>query len=139
MAYKRWRAQLPNGRVEYNKNYSANNRERLTKNKNEKYKNNVQFKLKEVLRTRLAKAVVRNQKTGSAVDDLGCSIKEFKIYIESKFQPGMTWDNYGLWHIDHINPLDKYDLSNREELLKACHYTNLQPLWAIDNIKKRNN
>ena len=52
----------------------------------------------------------------------------------------MNWDNYGFygWHIDHIIPLDFYDLQNREEFLKACHYTNLQPLWAEENITKGN-
>ena len=52
----------------------------------------------------------------------------------------MTWENWGVhgWHIDHIIPIDFYNLQNRDEFLKACHYTNLQPLWAEENLKKKN-
>ena len=88
------------------------------------------------LRSRLNKAIKGNYKTGSAVRDLGCSIKELKKYLESKWQQGMSWDNYGEWHIDHIKPLNSFDLEDEEQLKEACHYTNLQPLWAKDNLKK---
>lgn len=90
------------------------------------------------LRCRLLEAIKCNYKNGSAVRDLGCSIAELKAYLESKFQSGMSWDNYGRngWHIDHIIPLAAFDLTNKDDLLKACHYTNLQPLWATDNLKK---
>lgn len=100
----------------------------------------IDFKLKRNLRSRLNKTIRGDYKTGSAVRDLGCSIEEFKAYLESLFQPGMSWDNYGLkgWHIDHIIPLDSFDLTDPEQLKKACHYTNLQPLWAADNLKKSN-
>jgi hypothetical protein len=77
-------------------------------------------------------------KHGSAIKDLGCSPEELKSYLESKFQPGMTWDNYGrtTWHIDHIKPLVGFDLTDRKQLLEACHYTNLQPIWAKDHSLK---
>lgn len=83
-------------------------------------------------------AIRSNAKSGSAVRDLGCSIANLKLYLESKFTEGMSWDNYGRsgWHIDHIVPLSHYDLTDREQLLKACHFTNLQPLWAKDNYRK---
>ena len=89
-------------------------------------------KLRGNLRNRLNRALKNNYKAGSAVSDLGCSIPELKKYLESKFQPNMTWSNHSKigWHIDHIKPLSKFNLSNREELLKAVHYSNLQPLWA---------
>jgi hypothetical protein len=91
------------------------------------------------LRGRLSQAFRNGYKTGSAVRDLGCSIEEFRIYLESKFQEGMSWDNYGRdgWHMDHILPLCRFDLSDEVQLKKACHYTNLQPLWAKDNLEKR--
>jgi Uri superfamily endonuclease len=94
-----------------------------------------QNKIAHNLRTRLGKAITSNI---SAVKDLGCSIEELKSFLESKFTLGMTWDNYGKWHIDHIKPLSKFNLSDTKELLMACHYTNLQPLWAKDNIVKYN-
>lgn len=81
-------------------------------------------------------AIRRVPKTGSAVKDLGCTIVEFRAYLETLFQEGMTWENYGEWHIDHIIPLSSFDLSDRDQVLKACHYTNLQPLWAKDNLRK---
>lgn len=101
-----------------------------------KRKNNIQFKLANNIRSRLYKGI--SNKAGSSVQDLGCSIAELKVYLESLFQSGMSWDNYGPkgWHIDHIVPLASFDLTDREQFLKACHYSNLQPLWASDNLKK---
>jgi len=106
--------------------------------KKEKRAKDDKYRIKGNLRSRLNKAITGNYKTGSAVADLGCSIEELKKHLESQFQPGMNWDNYGLhgWHIDHIKSLASFDLSNPDEAKKACHYTNLQPLWAEDNWSK---
>lgn len=83
-------------------------------------------------------ALQNNYKTGSAVKDLGCTIEEFKSYIESLWEPGMTWENYGRmgWHLDHDKPLSSFNLTKKEEFLIACHFTNIKPMWALDNIKK---
>jgi len=98
----------------------------------------INYKLRKRVRNRLSCAIKNNQKVGSAVRDLGCNIEELKLYLESKWLPGMSWDNWALdgWHIDHIKPLSSFNLENREELKKACHYTNLQPMWAEDNLRK---
>ena len=71
---------------------------------------------------------------------MGITIQELKRYIEKLFKTGMSWENYGhkTWHIDHKIPVSKFDLTKPSEQLKAFHYTNLQPLWAVDNIKKSN-
>lgn len=98
---------------------------------------NESFRISQNLRSRTRLAIKNNQKAGSAVKDLGCSIEYLKQYLESQFKLGMSWENYGSeWHIDHIKPLSKFDLTNRLQFLKACHYTNLQPLWAKDNLSK---
>lgn len=95
-------------------------------------------------RTRRALESAGTTKSFATVDMLGCSLKFFKDYLESKFEPGMTWDNYGMvegntmngWHIDHILPCKSFNLLDPEEQKKCFHYTNLQPMWGIDNIKK---
>jgi hypothetical protein len=104
---------------------------------NKDYKENIQYKLKTVLRKRLWHALKGEWKSGSAVKDLGCSIVDFKLYLESKFEPGMNWDNYGKkWQIDHIRPLSSFDLTDARQLKDACNYNNLQPLFLIDHFKK---
>jgi hypothetical protein len=127
-------------RKQYELDYYANplNREKLNTRLRNRLSNDLNFKLRSALRCRLKEAIKNNQKSGSAVRDLGCSIEELKTHLESKFLPGMTWDNWSRdgWHIDHIVPLASFDLSDPEQLKKACHYTNLQPLWAKDNIRK---
>jgi hypothetical protein len=123
---------------EINSKWKKSNKEQTAQYANNKYNNDILFKLRSILRARLNNALKANQKTGSAVKDLGCSTAELKIYLESKFLPGMTWDNWSRdgWHIDHIKPLSSFDLTDPEQLKIACHYTNLQPLWAKDNLSK---
>lgn len=112
---------------EYSKNYHKTKREI-----------NINFKIKDNMRSRLYQAIKYKWKCGSSIEDLGCSIEELKKYLESKFSNGMTWENYGKrgWHIDHIKPLISFDLTDRKQFLEACHYTNLQPLWWYENLSK---
>ena len=127
------------------KKYQQNNKQKLRnymkEYRKEKYDKDIQFRISTILRSRLGKAIKDEFKIGSAIKDLGCSITELKSYLESKFLTGMTWDNYGLdsWHIDHIKPLSAFNLSDKKQILEACHYTNLQPLWAKDNLSKSDN
>ena len=123
-------------RKKANKKYSKNNRKKLNDYVLFRRKNNIQFRIAANLRNRVRDALRGEAKTGSAVKDLGCSILDFKIYIENQFSGGMSWDNYGSWHLDHRKPLASFDLTVREDFLKACNYTNLQPLWAKDNFSK---
>lgn len=124
----------------YSINYYKNNKYKIKIRHSEYFrkrlKHDLNFKLAYNLRTRLSHAIKRHSKRGSAVSDLGCSIEQFKNYVKSKFDNKMTWENYGKWHLDHIIPLSSFNLSDREQFIKACHYTNYQPLWAIDNIRK---
>lgn len=138
---------------EKNKEYYLNNRERLCEKQREYGQKNkvyiharlrerratqITFKLKVMIRNRVNDVLKKKLRTGSATKDLGCTFNELKLYLESKFKPGMTWKNwtYRGWHIDHIKPLSSFDLKNRKEFLKAVHYTNLQPLWAYENWHK---
>ena len=101
-------------------------------------KEDLNYRLMAVLRQRVTSAIKKNLKGGSAVRDLGCSISDFKEYIAKQFEPGMSWENWGkyTWHLDHKKPLASFDLTNREQFLQACHYTNYQPLWAEENYRK---
>jgi len=119
-----------------NKRWYSINKDKILQRHNERYEYDIIYKIKYALRNRFKQAFRKTYKRGSAIEHLGCSIEELKKHLESQFQPGMTWDNYGEWHIDHIVPFAKFDMIKLEDQQKACHYTNLQPLWAKDNLKK---
>lgn len=120
--------------------YKANSeavKRRVHDHKKLQLKTNIQLKISEALRRRLYMAMKRNSKSGSAVRDLGCTIDELKLHLERQFDARMHWGNCGeYWHIDHITPLASFDLTDREQFLRAVHWTNLQPLEKIENIKK---
>jgi len=121
-----------------NKEY---NKEWFREYKKEREARDPQFRMLNKIRTRIWYALKKNDKNnnnGTTAELLGCQSDFLKKYLESKFTEGMSWDNYGKWHIDHIVPLSSFDLSDPVQLEKACHYTNLQPLWAKDNLKKSN-
>lgn len=132
----------------YNQKYSAQyylgNKEKINKNsstyKTEKRRSDPATRLAHNLRRRLNHVIRGTIKSGSAVRDLGCTIEELVKRIENLWESGMTWENYGCgkyhWNVDHIIPLSAFDLMNREQFLKANHFSNLQPMWHRLNIIK---
>ena len=70
---------------------------------------------------------------------LGCTPEELRLHFESQFRDGMNWNNYGQWHVDHIKPVSSFDMTNSEHQRLCFHYTNLQPLWAMENFLKSDN
>ena len=123
-------------RAYYRKNKSIVNKKACIAHSLRRHED-INFYLIHTLRCRLNKVIKRNQKAGSAINDLGCSVEFLKQHLEQQFKDGMTWENRGkVWHIDHIEPLCSFDLTIREQLLIACHYTNLRPLFKEDNLEK---
>jgi hypothetical protein len=126
----------------YKKEWSEKNKEKV-KVKRSLYhslrlKNDVIFRLKCIMRSRLlsflkSRNITKKNKT---FDIVGCTPEFLKEHLETQFIDGMSWDNRSEWHIDHIIPLSS--AKTEEELYKLCHYSNLQPLWAGDNLSKGN-
>lgn len=107
----------------------------------QKHRNDPEFKLRRNLRRRIHHVIKNDYKSDHTMALLGCNIEEFIKYIESLWQPGMSWDNYGLngWHLDHIIPCRTFDLSDPEQQKKCFHYTNQRPLWWYENLGRPKN
>lgn len=99
------------------------------------------YKLLCGIRTRVIRALKGNFKLSTTTELLGCTIKKLKTHLQKQFTEGMSWDNHAIhgWHIDHIKPCSRFDLSKLSEQKRCFHYTNLQPLWAEENLRKGNN
>ena len=119
----------------YRKQYYQNNKTKFNEYNKINYKNNDLYRLGKLVRRRVYDYITKNNiKMEKTFDIVGCSPKFLKEYLENKFIDGMSWYNQGEWHIDHIIPLSS--AKTEEEVYKLCHHTNLQPLWAEDNLKK---
>jgi hypothetical protein len=130
---KQWRKNNPNYMSDYGKSYFQENKEQIFQYYQNRRKNNTEFRVTQNLRTRIWNAINEYDysKTDRTLDHLGCSISEFLLYLEQRFTPEMTWDNYGTyWEIDHIIPLSKGG---------SFHYTNTQPLTISENRTKKAN
>lgn len=137
---KRW-VEKNRNQVKKNKQlwYEKNKEEFLQKSlqyKKHRYKTDLSYRLTCNLRRRLHRAIDGKLKNESALKLLGCSIEQLKLHLEKQFTKGMNWKNYGKWHIDHIKPCASFDLSLETEQKLCFHFSNLQPLWAKDNIRK---
>lgn len=122
----------------YYKNKQKQN-DKTVKRNSEKMKNDIFFKLCHNIRT-LIRRSLKNQfttKSKKTIEILGCSFEEFKLHLESQFDDKMNWGNQGTyWHLDHIIPISSAE--TEEDVYRLNHYTNFQPLYWLDNLKKSN-
>jgi hypothetical protein len=126
--------------IDYQKSYRFHNIEKIRTIKRNYQKNqrktNFLYRISKNLRSRITKLLKNNKSNYNEL--IGCSSEKLISHLESKFLDGMTWKNYGLrgWHIDHIKPCSVFNLTKVEEQRRCFHYSNLQPLWAKDNLRK---
>lgn len=99
-------------------------------------KNDTDFRLKHNLRRRVHHALNGENKSRRTLELIGCSTPHLKQHLENQFKPGMSWNNYGDWHIDHIRPCASFNLIDPEQQKECFNYKNLQPLWANENLEK---
>ena len=129
---------------QYRKKYVAENLDWWRKYEREyrynRRKEDMFFKIKGNMSGRLSDLINKRNLGTTTLELIGCNRETFISHIETQFTEGMTWENYGLkgWHVDHILPLSSFYLTMEDEVKKACHYTNLQPLWWQDNLEKGN-
>lgn len=141
-AHREWFLKNKEKKNLQNREWYYNNRERHIKNTEEARKRrlltNPSERIAKNIRERTRNKIMKGYKSDSTAKLLGCSYDECRKHLEDQFTEGMSWDNYGFdgWHIDHIIPCASFDLTKEEEQRKCFHYTNLQPLWAEDNLKK---
>jgi len=134
----------------YSRNYHATHKPQRNAHQKKRKAIDPAFKLRERLRStfadKLRKAIQDSSghaPTGrkhSVMRLIACSLVELLAHLESQFQPGMSWENWGrgshCWHIDHIRPIASFNLFDAVDLAKCWHHTNLRPLWSIENLKK---
>lgn len=153
--YSNNKEKIINASKSYQKQYYIDNKDKIS-SRNKEYEkkflqrrndirkfrrdNDIEYNLTVCLRARVSKFLTGKSKSKNTKELLGCSLTEFKIYLESLFKEGMSWDNHGFgndkWHIDHIKPCCQFDLTKLEEQAKCFHYSNMQPLWQKENLSK---
>jgi|688.fasta_scaffold732639_1 hypothetical protein len=113
-------------------------REYFRKWETERIKNDPCYRIRKYLGNRIRDALKTNniKKSKSIIELCGAGLDVVRTHLESQFKPGMSWENHGKWHIDHIKPVSLFNLLDPNEVKKCCHYTNLQPLWAFENLSK---
>jgi hypothetical protein len=116
--------------------YYQNNKEKIYKQIKQKFKINPHARIVHNLRVRIRNVLKLKLKKETTVNLIGCSTNKLKQHLEKQFKRGMSWNNYGKWHIDHIKPCFKFNLTKLSEQKKCFNYKNLQPLWAKDNYSK---
>lgn len=143
---RNWAMKNKEHRSEYMKDYHTENIEKIRENKRnyERTRKSIDphYKLIGNFRTAIYQVLKENNvnKNGHYFEVLGYSQEELIKHLEKQFIDGMTWDNYGKWHVDHIRPITSFDIKEigDEEFLKCWGLDNLQPLWGVENIRKSN-
>jgi hypothetical protein len=122
----------------YNRQYRKLNKARLLEYERDYRRTDINRNIGMKLRNRINGVLRYNRKSKPTEELLACSVSELAVHLQSQFQEGMTWDKFlaGEIHIDHIVPCALFDLSLPEEQAECFHYSNLQPLWAIENLRK---
>lgn len=123
-ALREWRAQNPK---QARKNGAAYQKKRLQ---------DPAFRLLTNIRKRVWRVLRGEMRPARSLELVGCSLQQLRDHLSAQFAPGMSWDNYGQWHIDHRRPCASFDISDTEQLRQCFHYSNLQPLWGHDNRVK---
>ena len=120
--------------------YQLSNRRRISTSMNEyqkcRRKEDLAYRLLLNMRSRVYSILKGKNKSAATLELLGCTVDEFRDHLEQQFTEGMTWDNYGEWHMDHIIPCAAFDQENPEHQKQCWHYSNYSPLWAFDNLSK---
>ncbi|AKA60258.1 hypothetical protein P8625_07 [Verrucomicrobia phage P8625] len=118
--------------------YNKRNRKKLIKYQAERRKTDIDYRVLCNLRSRLGHAIraAKADKSAKTKELLGCSVSQFRKHLESTFKKGMSWENYGKWHVDHIVPCSSFDLSKESEQRACFHFRNTQALWSEENHKK---
>lgn len=125
---RKWKKKNWTSQLKYQVKYQRNRR-----------RNDPAFRIRGALGSRLRIGIIwaGGTKSHRTHEYIGCSFKELRLHLEKKFRPGMTWENYGpVWHVDHIRPCASFDLTDMEQQRACFHYSNLQPLFKEENIKK---
>lgn len=132
---KKWRLANPDKCAISRKKWIEANPDK-NKFSKQKYSRKPTARLRHSCRERVRRAIFGLKKVGHTHELLGCTYRFYKTFLEKQFVPGMSWANYGQWHIDHIKPISSFDLTTSVDQKAAFHYTNTQPLWAEDNLAK---
>lgn len=123
------------------KEYQKKNKDSENKRRRSYFKTNFIAKLSKSVKSRILNAIKAQGASRQAkyLELIGCSLSELKTYLEKQFKTGMSWENHGRtgWHIDHIRPCCLFDLSDEKQQKICFNYTNLQPLWATENLIKK--
>ena len=136
--FKEYHQKNKEKRNEESKEYYQKNKEHRNEYKQKRYQNDVNYRITNTLRNRIREAIKSQSaiKSNKSIELLGCSIQYVRQHLENQFKDGMSWENHGEWHIDHIKPCASFNMKDPEQQKECFNYKNLQPLWAEENMSK---